>query len=125
VRYFQASPDLFLDLGSHVLVVEVDEDSHASYDCSCENKRLMQLSEDVDHRPLVMIRFNPDSYTDPAGNLRSSCWARNGKGITVLCKARLPDWKARLAMLVRTIKFWATHAPEKTVDVIELFMSDH
>jgi hypothetical protein len=27
-------PDLFLDLGSHVLVVEIDEDSHASYDCS-------------------------------------------------------------------------------------------
>jgi hypothetical protein len=118
-------PDLFLDLGSHVLVVEIDEDSHASYDCSCENKRLMQLSEDVDHRPMVMIRFNPDTYTDSAGNLRPSCWVRNGWGITALCKERLPNWNVRIAELERAIEFWAAHVPEKTVEVIELFVSDH
>jgi EsV-1-7 cysteine-rich motif len=117
-------PDLFLDLGSHVLVVEVDEDSHASYDCSCENKRLMQLSEDVDHRPLVMIRFNPDTYMDSTGNKRPSCWVRNGKGLIMLCKKRLPDWNIRLAELVRTIGFWAAHVPDKTLEVIELYMSD-
>ena len=118
-------PDLFLDMGSHVLIVEIDEDSHKSYDDSCENKRLMQLSEDVDHRPLVMIRFNPDSYMDITGNKRLSCWVRNGNGITVLCKTRLSDWNIRIAKLLHTIEFWAANVPEKMLKVVELFMSDH
>jgi len=46
------------DLGTHILIVEIDENAHAVYDCSCENKRLMELSQDVGHRPIVFIRFN-------------------------------------------------------------------
>jgi hypothetical protein len=83
----------------------------------------MQLSEDVDHRPLVMIRFNPDTYMVSAGNSSPSCWVRNGNGLTVLCKAQLRDWNVRIAELVRTIEFWAAHVPEKTVQVIELLIS--
>jgi hypothetical protein len=32
-------PDLLLDLGYQVLIVEIDENQHRDYDCSCENKR--------------------------------------------------------------------------------------
>ena len=32
-------PDLLLDLGYQVIVLEVDENQHSAYDCSCENKR--------------------------------------------------------------------------------------
>ena len=31
-------------------------------DCSCENKRIMEISQDLGHRPIVFIRFNPDEY---------------------------------------------------------------
>ncbi len=31
-------PDLFLDLGYQVIIVEVDENQHQDSDCSCENK---------------------------------------------------------------------------------------
>ena len=55
-------PDLFLDLGYQVVIVEVDENQHVDYDCSCENKRIMQISQDINHRPLIFIRFNPDEY---------------------------------------------------------------
>ncbi len=58
-------PDLFLDMGSHVVIVEVDENKQDTYDCTCENRRLMELSRDVSHRHLVMIRFNPDGYVCP------------------------------------------------------------
>jgi hypothetical protein len=37
-------PDLFLDMGYQIIIVEVDENQHQDYDCSCENKRLMELS---------------------------------------------------------------------------------
>jgi hypothetical protein len=40
-------PDLFLDLGDQVLIVEIDENQHNVYDCSCESLRIVQLSEDV------------------------------------------------------------------------------
>jgi hypothetical protein len=57
-------PDLICDLGYQVIIVEVDENQHIDYDCSCENKRIMQLSQDLGHRPIIFIRFNPDSYTN-------------------------------------------------------------
>ena len=55
-------PDLLLDFGSHVIIVEVDENKHTTYDCSCQNKRLMEISQDIGHKPVVFIRFNPDTY---------------------------------------------------------------
>ena len=70
-------PDLLLDLGSHVLIIEVDENQHMDYDCSCENKRLMEISRDIGHRPLIFIRFNPDQYIDNKNNKITSCWKLN------------------------------------------------
>jgi hypothetical protein len=46
-------PDLLLDLGYQVLIIEVDENQHIDYDCSCENKRIMELSQDIGHRSIV------------------------------------------------------------------------
>ncbi len=57
--------DLFLDMGSHVLIVQVDENKHDEYDCTSENRRLIEISRDLHHRHIVMIRFNPDGYVDP------------------------------------------------------------
>jgi EsV-1-7 cysteine-rich motif len=61
-------PDVLLDLGTHSVIVEVDEGGHATdaY-CSCEDKRVMELFQDLGNRPLVVIRFNPDAYVDSSG----------------------------------------------------------
>ena len=48
-------PDLLLDMGYHIIIVEVDENKHTGYDCSCENKRLMELSQDLQHLSLIHI----------------------------------------------------------------------
>ena len=50
-------PDIFLDCGTHFLIVEIDENKHSSYDCSCENKRIMILSQDIGHRPITFIKI--------------------------------------------------------------------
>jgi hypothetical protein len=55
-------PDLYLDCGTHNLVVEIDENQHSNY--SCENKRIMELFQDGGSIPLVVIRFNPDTYIE-------------------------------------------------------------
>jgi hypothetical protein len=116
-------PDLMVDMGTHLVILEVDENQHTSYDSSCETKRLMQISQDVGHRPIVFIRFNPDSYT-AKGVRVPSCWHTNKMGIMVVVKKRAPEWDQRLARLKETIGHWVIHGTEKTVEIVELFYDD-
>ena len=115
-------PDMLLDMGSHVIIVEVDENQHVNYDCSCENKRLMELSQDVDHRPIVFIRFNPDKYFDKHGNTVDSCWeATTKQGILRVAPKKQQEWEHRLECLVGQIQYWTENETNKTVEVVELF----
>ena len=86
-------PDLLLDMGSHIIILEVDENKHSNYDCICENKRLMILSQDLQHRPIVFIRFNPDSYINQDGVFVRSCWELNKKGIMSIRKEKKKNGK--------------------------------
>ena len=115
-------PDLMCDLGYQVLIVEVDENQHDTYDCSCENKRIMQISQDIGHRPLIFIRFNPDDYIDCSGNNIASCWTTTAK--TGIIKIKNNDeWSKRLHLLKETIEYWTNeeNKTEKTVETIQLF----
>ena len=113
-------PDMFLDLGSHIIIVEVDENQHTNYDCSCENKRLMEISQDVGHRPIVFIRFNPDAYLDTStGEIVKSCWKVNKKGVIQIEKPE--EWATRIRILKEQIHYWTENLGDKTVEVVELF----
>ena len=114
-------PDLLLELGSHIIIVEVDENKHDTYDCSCENKRLMEISQDLNHRPIVFIRFNPDDYTDNSGKKIKSCWKLNGYGVLQITKSKIDEWKARISALQLQIDYWIENIPDKTIEIIELF----
>jgi len=114
-------PDLLLDMGSHIIIVEVDENQHNDYDCSCENKRLMQLSEDLQHRPIVFIRFNPDAYTNQEGVLVKSCWKLNKLGVMQIMKTKETEWEERIENLKTQIQYWIDNPTEKTVEIIQLF----
>lgn len=114
-------PDLFLDLQTHVVIVEVDEKKHSEYDCACENKRLMELSQDLNHRPAVFIRFNPDAYIDTNGQKVKSCWKLNKLGIVQLKSEKLKEWESRLVVLKNQIRHWIENPTEKTLEIIELF----
>ena len=101
-------PDLLLDLALHIIIVEIDENAHSNYDSTCENKRLMEISQDVGHRPIVFIRFNPDSYTNKDGNKVSSCWKVNRTtGLLMLDKKKENEWNNRTSVLIEEIKYWA------------------
>lgn len=116
-------PDLLLDLGYQVIVVEVDENQHEVYDCSCENKRLMEISRDVGHRPLIFIRFNPDGYTYGENEKVKTCWSVSKQG---LCHVNLKDkklWDERLETLKAQVEYWCANEnkSEKTAEVIHLY----
>jgi len=114
-------PDLLLDMGSHIIIVEVDENKHTDYDCSCENKRLMELSQDLQHRPIVFIRFNPDDYTNQDDILVKSCWKLNKLGIMQITKPKQKEWEERIETLKQQIQYWIDNPTEKTIEIIELF----
>jgi hypothetical protein len=109
-------PDFFIELLTHVIIVEVDENAHMSYDPICENKRMMELSEDIGHRPMVLIRFNPD-----ANSSSPSCWGYDGNGLAVVKKKQVGNWRERLEELTAKINFWLRTIPDKTIELIKLF----
>lgn len=56
---FRDRPDMFYDRGDMALVVECDENQHRGYSDELERmKRIYEAAE----KPVVFIRFNPDSY---------------------------------------------------------------
>ena len=115
-------PDLLLDLIYQIIIVEVDENQHTDYDCSCENKRIMELSQDLGHRPIVFIRFNPDDYDKNGSNI-TSCWGQNKQGICVVKKTKTNEWIHRLQSLAEQIDYWVNPANKtnKTIETIQLF----
>ena len=114
-------PDMFLDMITHVIMNEVDENQHDGYNTTCENKRLMELSQDIAHRPLVMIRFNPDAYTNADGKRIPSCWTNSKNGLVLSKKM---DWNNRLEKLKETITYWMNNIPSKTIECVYLFYSE-
>jgi hypothetical protein len=113
-------PDVLMDLGHHVLMVEVDENKHNNYDCSCENKRLMEIWQDLGKRNIVVIRFNPDAYKTIQGERVPSCWKHNKKGIVHIPKEQQKNWDARIEVLLETIQYWIDNQSEK-IEIVELF----
>jgi hypothetical protein len=118
-------PDLMLDLGYQVVIIEVDENQHTDYDCSCENKRLMEISQDLGHRPIVFIRFNPDDYKNKEGEKITSCWGINKLGICSIKKTKQKQWEKRLENLNNQIKYWIENKTEKTVEVVQLYYDEN
>ena len=117
-------PDLLLDLGYQVLIVEIDENQHIDYDCSCENKRIMELSQDVNHRPIIFIRFNPDDYKNINNENITSCFGMdNRSGVLIVKKSKQKEWNERLNVLKNVIEYWINPAnkTDKMIEIIQLF----
>ena len=114
-------PDMRCDFGTHIVIIEIDENKHADYECSCENKRIMELSQDVSHRPIVFIRFNPDGYIDTNNKKITSCWGANKYGIMVVKPTKNYEWQERIRLLHEQIQYWIDNIPDKMVETIQLF----
>ena len=94
---------------------------HNKYDCICENKRIMELSQDLNHKPIILIRFIPDSYCDNENKTISSCWGYNTKSLCIIKKQN--EWNKRLNILDDQIKYWLNpiNLTSKITETIQLF----
>ena len=129
-----------IGVGSHDLIIEVDENSHWFYLCADERDKEADvhfcLSKKT--RPLIWIRFNPDGYDDPVtGERVPSCFGVDKEGHCRVKPSQPAEWAARLEKLRQVIaEFMVDHAaawkklkPEDQVPSnlffpIELFYDD-
>lgn len=118
-------PDLFIKKKSNCVMVEVDENRHTVYDNVDDMLRLSQLWNDIGKKPLVIIRFNPDSYIDKEGKRILTPWEKTEKG-TKLKQDMIDEWKKRLKKLYKYINYWILNKPQKMITIIYLYYdADH
>lgn len=110
-------PDVRIECGTHTVISENDENQHK--DRSCENKRMMELFGDLGNRPLVMIRFNPDSYTQDDEKFEG-CFTPSKNGLIV----NEEEWNRRMEILIPIIEKHVSEVPIQEITVIYLFYSD-
>ena len=113
-------PDGFLDLLTHVIIIEIDENEHKSYDDTCNNRRTMELSQDVGHRPIVFIRLNPDGYTLDGKRMKGSFSLTKSGELKVVKK----EFSKRLNSLIESVETYIIAKPEKTISVEYLYFTE-
>ncbi len=110
-------PDVRIECITHTIIIECDENRHQGY--SCENKRIMEIFQDLGNRPIVFLRFNPDSYKDIAtGKSISGCFRKTKKINNSLQKN---EWDRRINILNERITHYLNNLPEKEVITEHLF----
>lgn len=112
-------PDLLLDMGMHVCIVEIDENKHVAYDE--EHTRIQDIWDDIGRRHVVFIRFNPDSYIDENNVKHTSCWKHDERGIVCVPLNKETEWQHRINTLVESIRYWMITIPEIPIKTIHLF----
>jgi hypothetical protein len=100
-------PDIYFDLLDHVVIVEVDELQHNTYDDVCECARINEIVNGIGGKPIIIIRYNPDTIKN------------NGKQIII-------SQKDRIELLVKIIKNEIEKQYETfVVKIIQLFYNDN
>ena len=76
----------------------------------------------MDCRPIVLIRFNPDNYTEPDGTVRKSPWTTNKTtGCLVVTTKNTPEWIFRLSVLKETIDYYINFELKEPLFIKNLF----
>jgi hypothetical protein len=118
-------PDIFLDLETHIIIIEIDEYQHAIYDSHNEELRVQYIHDYCDNRKLVFIRFNPDTYRDKNNHIIKSPWVYYRTKLKISSDKKLErDWNDRLESLKNTINKFIQIIPEKDIEFIKLFYND-
>ncbi len=55
-------PDFVFRCGTHIVILEVDENQHSNYQCLCEQTRMVNVTQTFGGMPVLWIRYNPDAF---------------------------------------------------------------
>jgi hypothetical protein len=116
----QKRPDMLIDLSTHVIIIEVDEDQHRRYEKGSDESRIKILQEDI-KKLVVMIRFNPDFYKNSKNVGIKSCWKKVFEIMTIVDRV---NWNARLARLQEVVTHYINNIPTENC-LVKLFFHNH
>jgi hypothetical protein len=97
-------PDIKIDVGSHLIIVEIDEDQHRQYDQSCEIARMLNIFQ-AEGLQCVFLRYNPDIFR-------------------VKGKAQKIHMDTRLKILEETIDRYIESPPDQGVSIYRIFYNN-
>lgn len=129
-------PDLFIDFGSHCLIIEIDENRHMNY--ACEQKRIISLYEDINglesinsvessiegssdlgFRKVIFLRFNPDGYTEQSVKYKTPFEYTP----TGMIKINVEEMTRRITELIKYIDQCSVE-PDEIITTLYLFYGD-
>jgi hypothetical protein len=110
----QKRPDVRIECLTHTVIIECDENQHKY--TLCEDKRMMELFQDLGNRPLIMIRFNPDEYI--VDNIKGGCFTYTKTGILSVNKK---EFSTRIGVLIEKIQFHMKNIPNKEITLEKLY----
>jgi hypothetical protein len=109
-------PDIFIDMGTYVIIIEIDENQHKTYSIDKEKKRYDDIINDLQSKPVIFIRFNPHFYKNNKKTIYSY-WMQGNK----TNPKYLDDWNNRLNELKNTVEYYINNSPQKDIEIIKLF----
>ena len=99
-------PDVYFELATHCVIVEIDEHQHKTYEDTCECARINEIVNGIGGKPVIIIRYNPDTVKN------------NGKQINI-------TQNERIELLIKTIKDELIKIYETfVVKIIQIFYND-
>lgn len=111
-------PDVSIDFGSHYIMIEIDENRHVNY--SCEEKRMVELYEDVGFRKIIFLRFNPDGYKEGTHKYTSP-FKYTRSGILQLDET---EFNRRMEQLLLRVNIYRIIEPLEQITIEYLFYGD-
>lgn len=107
-----------------MVIVEIDEKQHKAktYNPECETQRINNLFTDLADRPIIFIRFNPDSYKDINKKKHKSCFSYTEAAS--LPKANMKLLTPRLEVLKEEIQKNIVNIPLIHITTIKLFYDE-
>ena len=55
-------PDFLFDMGTHMVILEVDENQHKDRQCLCEQTRMVNITQGLGGVFVRWLRYNPDPF---------------------------------------------------------------
>jgi hypothetical protein len=113
-------PDILIHLNNHSIIIEIDENQHKWYNPICDEARINNIQEAL-NRPIIIIRFNPDAYTDKGKRIKS-CFKDDDKtGLKTIPKNQELNWNNRLSVLKNIINDNLEYLNDEPIKLIKLF----
>ena len=113
-------PDVLIHLNKHSIIIEIDEEQHKWYNPICDEARVNNIQEALD-RPIIIIRFNPDGYTENGKKVLSCFNVDKKTGMRVIPKNQEHNWNNRLVKLKETLALSLDNYTDDPIRIIKLF----